>query len=177
LPAAVLRAGAEILEEQGLEAVTLREIARRTGVSHNAPYRHFPDRGSLVAALAADGFDLLAQQLAEAPPARVAEACVTFALGHPNRFRLMFGGHVPFDRYPELKEKSGLVLKALGDALAASGAPPLSAAAAWALATGLAHLMLDGHFERDEAAAGSREAFVEAVAGTVRFAARPQRSA
>ena len=50
---AVLRAAGELLEKEGLKAVTLRELARRAGVSHNAPYRHFPDRDSLLAALAA----------------------------------------------------------------------------------------------------------------------------
>ena len=177
LPEALLHAASEILEEDGPEAVTFREIARRTGVSHNAPYRHFPARASLLAGLAAQGFDLLSEALAEAPPARVAEACVTFALEHPGRFRLMFGGSLPFARYPELKEKSSRVLQALRAALAESGAPPLSAAAAWALATGLAHLILDGQFEAEQAAAGGRRAFIDALAGTVRFVARPQRSA
>lgn len=177
LPEAVLRAAAEILEGEGLEAVTLREVARRTKVSHNAPYRHFSDRGSLLAALAGDGFDLLARHLAEAPPPRVAEACVDFALRHPRRFRLMFGGQVCFDAYPETRKKSARVLEILGGEVTAAGAPPLAAAAAWALATGLAHLMLDGHFQAEQRAAGGANAFVEAVAATVRFAARPQRSA
>jgi AcrR family transcriptional regulator len=177
LPDAVLRAGAEILEEQGPEAVTLREIARRTEVSHNAPYRHFPDRASLLAGLAGEGFDLLEQELAEVPARRVADACVAFALAHPRRFRLMFGGYVSFDDYPGLREKSGRVLELLRRALSATGAPPLAPVAAWALAVGLAHLILDGQFQAEQATAGGRQAFVDALAGTVRFAATPQRSA
>ena len=55
LRAALLQAAGEILEKEGLEALSLREAARRAGVSHNAPYRHFPDRDSLLAALVAQG--------------------------------------------------------------------------------------------------------------------------
>src|SRR5205823_3626766 len=53
LPAALLRAAGRTLEKQGIGALSLRATARRAGVSHNAPYRHFPDREALLAALAA----------------------------------------------------------------------------------------------------------------------------
>src|SRR2546422_330429 len=56
LPAALLRAAGKTLERRGIAALSLREAARRAGVSHNAPYRHFPDREALLAALAAEGF-------------------------------------------------------------------------------------------------------------------------
>ena len=54
LRSAVLQAAGEILEKEGLSGLSLREAARRAGVSHNAPYRHFADRESLLAALAAE---------------------------------------------------------------------------------------------------------------------------
>lgn len=64
---AILDAALEIVTEQGgAAAVTLREAARRVGVSHNAPYRHFEDRGAILAALAEEGFTALARALREA---------------------------------------------------------------------------------------------------------------
>ena len=59
LPAALLRAAGKLLEKEGLEALTLRTLARRTGVSHAAPYRHFRHREALLAALAAEGYAML----------------------------------------------------------------------------------------------------------------------
>ena len=55
LRGSILRAAGEILEKEGLEALSVREVARRAGVSHNAPYRHFPDQEALLAALAGEG--------------------------------------------------------------------------------------------------------------------------
>ncbi len=66
LRASILRAGWHLLEKQGIAALSLREAARRAGVSHNAPYRHFTDRDSLLAALAAEGFAALGQAMREA---------------------------------------------------------------------------------------------------------------
>src|SRR5262245_38330568 len=95
LSCSVLQAAGEILEKQGLDALTMRALARRAKVSHNAPYRHFPDREALLAALAAEGFDRLAQAQEAAAGGGVramGEAYVRFALAHPQRFRLMFSG-------------------------------------------------------------------------------------
>ena len=52
LPAALLKAAGKTLEQNGVASLSLRDAARRAGVSHNAPYRHFPDRQALLAALA-----------------------------------------------------------------------------------------------------------------------------
>ncbi|MGH1550395.1 TetR/AcrR family transcriptional regulator [Leifsonia poae] len=60
---ALLAEGRRLLAEEGPAAVTLRELARRTGVSHAAPSRHFADRDALLAALAAEGFDELTADL------------------------------------------------------------------------------------------------------------------
>src|ERR1700693_4431431 len=59
LAAALLRAAGNILEKEGVEALKLRAVARRAGVSHNAPYRHFPESEALLAALAVEGFEAL----------------------------------------------------------------------------------------------------------------------
>src|SRR5438874_4746131 len=103
LPAALLRAAGRTLEKQGIGALSLRATARRAGVSHNAPYRHFPDREALLAALAAEGFAMLGERLRAQPGREMGEAYVHFALEQPQRFRLMFGGLLPMAKYPQLQ--------------------------------------------------------------------------
>ena len=163
LRAALLRTAGEILEKEGLASLSLREVARRAGVSHNAPYRHFPDRGSLLAALAAQGFREFGDALAKRPRQEMGEAYVEFALEHPQRFRLMFGGVA--------RGSDHRAYDALKKSFADLGADAeYAAAAAWGLVHGLAHLLLDGHFAgRDHAR------FVRDVLSTVRFSA-PRRS-
>lgn len=63
---ALLEQGRRVLAEEGVDAVTLRELARRTGVSHAAPSRHFADRDALLDGLRAAGFDELTATLADA---------------------------------------------------------------------------------------------------------------
>src|SRR5580658_10876521 len=65
LKPALLRAAVELIAEVGPAAFTLREVARRAGISHNAPYRHFREKDELVAAVAAEGFERLAEALSE----------------------------------------------------------------------------------------------------------------
>ena len=92
---ALLRAAAKILEKEGSDAVSLRDLARRAGVSHTAPYRHFPDRRALLAALAEEGFAQLAAELEGRPWREQAVAYVRFAIANPERFRLMFTRPAP----------------------------------------------------------------------------------
>ena len=162
---AVLQAAGEILEKEGLEALSVRELARRAGVSHNAPYRHFPDRASLHAALAAEGFEMLAGALRSRPQREMGEAYIGFALAHPERFRLMFNG------LAGLEPRHRATYEALFDSFAVLGDDAQYAAAgAWALMHGLSHLLLDGHFATEE-----RKSFVRSVLGSVRFSA-PRKS-
>jgi AcrR family transcriptional regulator len=185
LRAAILAAGAEILEKEGLATLSLREVARRAGVSHNAPYRHFPDRESLLAALAAEGFAMLAETQRAAAGEQglrgMGEAYVGFALDHPQRFQLMFGGAVPISKHPELREVATRTFAGLSGALAdrtpgARGASDASVAA-WALVHGLAHLLMDDRIASAAQAGRSREQFVRDVLSTLRFAAGPAQSA
>ena len=177
LRSALLQAAGELLEKQGLGALSLREAARRAGVSHNAPYRHFPDREALLAALAAEGFALLSEGFKGAGR-EGGLAYVRFALKHPQRFRLMFGGLVPIARYPELREQGTRAHRGLEDAFRELGEDaPLAAAAAWSLVHGLANLILDGHFAQAQRDSGGAEAFAARVLGMTRFARAAQRSA
>jgi len=175
LRTALLLAGGELLEEQGVAGLKLREAARRAGVSHNAPYRHFPDRDALLAALAAEGFRILGQELDGRSGGDMGEAYVRFALAHPNRFRLMFGGQLELRKHAGLREAAGRTHEALLAAFRARrdvADPERAAAAAWSLVHGLAQLMLDGHFSEG----AKRPDFAREVIGAVRFAAA-QRSA
>ena len=166
LPAALLRAAGRTLEKRGIGALSLRETARRAGVSHNAPYRHFPDREALLAALAAEGFAMLGERLGGKSGREMGEAYVRFALEQPQRFRLMFGGVLPIARYPALSTAARGAYQALVNAFKDLPRPELAAAAAWSLVHGLSHLLLDGHFPTQDP-----ETFVGEVLAAVRFAA------
>jgi AcrR family transcriptional regulator len=177
---ALLRAAEEVVKKQGLEALTLRDVARRAGVSHTAPYRHFKDRKALLAALAEDGFRALGKALEGTSGSEMGEAYVRFGLAHPARFRLMFGGRLQLSHHPGLREASGRAYDALLQAVSARQDlpdPEIAAAAAWSLVHGLANLLLDGHFERATAGDAGLERFIKRVLGSVRFAGAAQRSA
>jgi AcrR family transcriptional regulator len=95
----LLDSAVALIGEVGPRAFTLREVARRAGVSHNAPYRHFPNKDALLVAVAAEGFDRLAVSMQAAmEPARnprerlVLCGCgyVEFALLWPQHLLVMF---------------------------------------------------------------------------------------
>jgi AcrR family transcriptional regulator len=174
---ALLRAAGEILEEQGVAALSLREAARRAGVSHNAPYRHFPARDQLLAALAAEGFRWLNEKLGKPPEGNIGLGYVEFALAHPHRYRLMFGGQLRFEEHAELRGQAEANYATLERTFKDLGADaPVAAAAAWSLVHGLASLFLDGHCARGVRESGGTAAFAKKVLGSMRVA-RAQRSA
>jgi AcrR family transcriptional regulator len=95
----LLDAAVALIGEVGPRAFTLREVARRAGVSHNAPYRHFASKDELLAEVAAEGFDRLTASMrksmarASSPRERLQECgCgyVAFALRWPQHFLVMF---------------------------------------------------------------------------------------
>lgn len=99
----LLAAAIELIAEVGPAGFNLREVARRAGVSHNAPYRHFRDKGELMAEVAAQGFRelnaaMLEEAAAEATPIGKLKhsgyAYVAFALRQPEHFAAMFDAPV-----------------------------------------------------------------------------------
>jgi AcrR family transcriptional regulator len=155
LKAALLDAADTLLDEGGVEAVSLREAARRAGVSAMAPYRHFADKEALLAALATRGFRAFGAALGDAAKAStdgfaaMGRAYVRFALARPGRFRLMFGSGIgDRSRHPELCEAGERASRQLISAVTASGRagtdPQTAAIRAWSLVHGLSHLLLDG---------------------------------
>jgi AcrR family transcriptional regulator len=179
LQAALIRTAGKMLEKEGVEALKLREVARRAGVSHNAPYRHFPQREALLAALATEGFEWLAAAQAKAEDLRgMGEAYVHFALAHPQRFRLMFGGQIPIEKHPHLREVASRTFHGLSGALAsrvpeAQGAR-VASVAAWSLVHGLALLLMGNRISLGER---KREAFVRDVLSSIRFVVGPTQPA
>ena len=157
LRAALLDAAAGRLDEQGEQALTLRELARAAGVSHAAPYHHFANREELLAGVAERAFDRLADALAAvagAPEAAqalldIGEAYVREALAHPAQFRLMFGpllarkaGHPGLQR---AAERAFLVLLEAARRYAPERGLEI-ALAGWSLSHGAANLAIDGAF-------------------------------
>ncbi len=113
LPEALVDAALERLEAEGVEAISLRELARDTGVNHRAVYRHFPDKLSLLAAVAQTGWIRLGQRLtkstagkAPGEPALIAGGVgfLLFAQDFPNLFHLMAGARVNTEgKFPDLE--------------------------------------------------------------------------
>lgn len=112
LPKTLLHALDEALAEHGPDALSLREVARRAGVSHGAPAHHFGDLRGLLTAYVGEAFAALAHalQAALAPDAtpednmkRLGRAYVAFALAHPARYQLMFRGSRIDQREPTLR--------------------------------------------------------------------------
>ncbi|MFJ1608480.1 TetR/AcrR family transcriptional regulator [Streptomyces sp. NPDC088253] len=161
LRAACLNAALELLEEGEEAGLSLRAVARRAGVSPNAPYRHYSDKDDLLAALATHGFQdlrrtLLAAEATAAPGeelATLAQAYVRFALDHQALFRLMFGRPCD-DRHPETRAAADETYAVLAARVAAVNTRLGSQQAAfmagsWALVHGLASLVLYGKLARD----------------------------
>ncbi|WP_433652761.1 TetR/AcrR family transcriptional regulator [Micromonospora zamorensis] len=148
---ALLAAALEAIEEVGPAALSLRDLARRAGVSHAAPAHHFGDKAGLLTAFAAQGFDLLAQKLIEADDVLEAGvAYVDFAVTHRAYFEVMFRPELYRADDAELiaaRERSGAALRSGVATLPTGDAPgdiDRDALAAWSIAHGFATLWLAG---------------------------------
>ncbi|HEY8950043.1 MAG TPA: TetR/AcrR family transcriptional regulator [Rhizomicrobium sp.] len=156
-----LRAAAvAILEKEGLAALSLRAVARKAGVSHAAPYRHFASHEALLVGLAVDGFESLRVAIANAAAApndradritTIGGAYMRFASENPALTQLMFGPQIPNrDAIPELANAAD----AIGMEIGASLGDPALGLAVWAAVHGLAMLILDNVVDLGQRRAG-----------------------
>ena len=149
----LIDAGAELVADGGSAAVSLREIARRAGVSHGAPRRYFPTHLELLSAIARRGFAGLAARLGEAadstddPRARLAalsRAYLDFAASNRGLYELMFRHDLLESGRLGLREVSlplfRMVTALVSDAGTRAAAPEVVAGALWASLHGIAQL-------------------------------------
>lgn len=183
LRTALLNAAVELIAESGPEAFTLREAARRAGVSHNAPYRHFRDKADLLAAVAAEGFERLTASMRGAMrrgtnPAERFRLCgegyVRFAQKYPQHLRVMFDLPVSEKAPAAYGQPARQAFQTLVDgvlALQAEGLLPggdamAPALAAWSAVHGLAKLATSGHLPFDSNATLGFTSYLTAVIST-----------
>lgn len=146
---ALREAARNILEEEGLGALSLRAVARKAGVSHAAPYRHFPNHEALLVELALEGFAELKEEIVAAGtgPGLVADrvsdiggAYMRFVARRPALARLMFGAQLPNrDSFPQL----GTAADAIGNEIGTALGDTALGLAVWAAVHGLAMLVLE----------------------------------
>ena len=177
----VLDASVQLISEQGLAGLSMREVARRAGVSHQAPYHYFDDKESIVAALVGRGFTMLADRMESVAKgkgtitqrlAKTGREYVSFALEQPVYFRLMFRPELAqLDRFPEAVAAGAralAVLEALVEERCAGQrvAPAKREAMVsmhWGMVHGLSSLLLDGVLGQKFVGAPDRERHVNQV--------------
>ena len=115
-----------IIEESGVEKLSLRDVARRVGVSHQAPYKHFPSRDHILAEIVARCFDEFAVFLGDRPPSdrphddlgAMGLLYLEYAERHPLKYRLMFNTPLPDPRqHPRMMQNAHHAFGILRDRL------------------------------------------------------------
>ncbi|MBV9264952.1 MAG: TetR/AcrR family transcriptional regulator [Acidobacteriaceae bacterium] len=156
----VLKAAVELMNKEGLTALSMREVARRAGVSHQAPYHYFENREAILAAIAEEGFKNLNAALESASGRHAADCLVAagriyveFALSHPAHFHVMFRPElVDLRRYPSAQAEASRgfgTLQSLVDGLAKEKFLPARLVRgmtilSWSFVQGLSELLLEG---------------------------------
>jgi AcrR family transcriptional regulator len=143
----IVAAAREILEAEGLDALTMRRIAERLGIRAPSLYKHFPDKQTLEAAIISEAFEQQAESFERAvagsddPLAALAASYRAFALAHPHLYRLMTDQELRRDLLaPGVEERAGHTI------YRAAGEDANRARAAWAFAHGMALLELSNRF-------------------------------
>ncbi len=160
----VIETAMGMLQEDKGWQFTLREVARRAGVSQAAPYKHFPDKAALLSEMALIGFDRLHEALARVKPRRpkslrdeffaVAQTYVRFGTSNPALYRLMFSGNAGSAADVHLSERALAAFGVLIELLERGQADGVlrkrdvrgQAAACWAQMHGITMLSIDGLF-------------------------------
>ena len=159
---ALIQAGLELLAEGGVQELDLRKVARRAGVSHAAPYRHFADKQALIAAINEEGFHLLAERIrstlrevSDEPVEQllgVALAYVRFAKENPWLMREMFSGlTIERETFESLHNASKSVYLQYAEVIRrgqergkiVDGDPTALAGVLWSVLHGLAMLIIE----------------------------------
>lgn len=184
----LVAAAAALLDDGGPAAVTLRGVAARVGVSHNAPYKHFRDKAHLLAAVAAAELDRRTAALAELPPGTdpvgplrdTLHAYVAWAHEAPQRFRLTFGPWETTD--PDMARAAAAAQHTLSGAVAAAqaagalpdGDPERLSALLRATAHGAADLAASGHLRPDGKGRAGPDDLVDDLLALLAAAAGPR---
>jgi AcrR family transcriptional regulator len=161
LKRALIDTALSMVTAEGTWSFTLREVARRAGVSHAAPYNHFADKAELLAEVAALGFQSLGRAMesaarrarsAEQALLRIGIVYVRFGVENPAHYRLMFGAELADrERYPALQQAADATFAALTGTLERGqaagevrrGVVREQAVSAWSLVHGLTMLLID----------------------------------
>jgi AcrR family transcriptional regulator len=155
LPEACIAEALAIIERSGVESLSLREVARRLGVSHQAPYKHYPSREHLLAEVVARAFAAFAAHLDARPRhadpfddlREMGRAYLGYARAHPLQYRLMFGTPLPdAHAHPEMLRNSRHAYALLHEAIGrlereGNSSADLDALYVWATMHGLASIM------------------------------------
>ena len=160
---ALIQAGIAVLARDGVNALSLREVARQAGVSHAAPYAHFTDKQALIAAIITEGYKLLSAKLEKEIAAwqedvhrqlvEVAWAYMQFAIQESDIFKIMFSGALEHEKdYPEFVTHSQytfqLVVKVVANCQRAGilrdQPPELMAVTVWGQVHGVISLIMMG---------------------------------
>lgn len=167
LAAALEDAAIQLLAERGLTHISLREVARKAGVSHSAPYHHFGDKQGLLKAVTARSLENLLKAVAagrdsaDTPYARLlgaGEAYVRFAVEHPGQYEAMFNPEICNPRSPDplitplIEVNDALLRSAITEVVPDIDEVELenTAATLWATVHGLATLVAGGYFSFDQ---------------------------
>jgi AcrR family transcriptional regulator len=145
---ALLNAAVEAIGQAGPAAMSLREVARRAGVSHAAAAYHFGDKAGLLTAIAAQGYRMLTEDLQNARAARlsfleVGVAYVRFAVSHRAHFEVMYRPELYRPGDPEVREARAAAAVLLYGTASPTAGQLTAGAAAWSLVHGLATLWLN----------------------------------
>ncbi|MFD5053601.1 TetR/AcrR family transcriptional regulator [Streptomyces tendae] len=165
---AVLTAALDVIAAEGPAALSLRDLARRAGVSHAAPAHHFKDRAGLLTAIATEGHSLLAATLDEGEDLRdLGVRYVHFAAAHPAHFQIMFRPDLLRPDDSELLVARERTRSMLRTAVEGHGDDPvINFMAAWSMAHGFATLLLSRNLDGLLDGRDPEETF-EALAGVM----------
>lgn len=187
---AIITAAREILDSAGVEGLSLRKVAQRTGVSATALYSHFSDKRELLAVLATRGFEDLTVRMEEeasgsvpdsAGPepqlAGLARGYLLFAIDNKSLFQLMFGREVgDLPAYPQLVTAGEKSYNLMADCIALAVIKPgesnqaaIGAAAAWSMVHGLSMLIIDGRISANNYGAKNNGELVDHVCSMLSF--------